>query len=88
MVHASAAQKPVGFKMAMDRITIMLCCNATGTQRRKLFVIGKSKNPRSFHSNDVCDECYYKRSDKAWMKGDLFNVMRAEPRTCTWGRHS
>ena len=37
-----------GSKKAMDRITVLVCTNMTGTDRRPLLVIGKSKNPCCF----------------------------------------
>jgi hypothetical protein len=36
----------VGGKLSEDRVTVLVCANAGGTKKRKLFVIGKSKNPR------------------------------------------
>jgi hypothetical protein len=37
----------VGGKLSKDRVTVLVCANAVGTKKRKLFVTGKSKNPRS-----------------------------------------
>ena len=38
-----------------DRITILLCCNSTGTNKWKLFIIGKAKKPRSLKNfNALC----------------------------------
>jgi hypothetical protein len=37
-----------GGKKAKDRITVMVTYNMTGTDRRCLLVIGKSRNPRCF----------------------------------------
>jgi DDE superfamily endonuclease. len=41
-------QKCVGGKLSKDRNPVLLCDNADGTEKRKLLVIGKSKNPRYF----------------------------------------
>jgi hypothetical protein len=43
-----ATGKRTGRKQDKQRITVLLCCNATGTDKRKLLVIGKSKRPLSF----------------------------------------
>lgn len=37
-----------GSKKAMDRITVLCCCNMTGTDKKKLLIIGKSAKPRRF----------------------------------------
>jgi hypothetical protein len=33
----------VGGKLSKDRVTVLVCANADGTKKMKLFVIGKSK---------------------------------------------
>jgi hypothetical protein len=43
-----ATGKRAGREQDKQRITVSLCCNATGTDKRELFVIGKSKHPRSY----------------------------------------
>ena len=42
-----------GSKKAMDRISVLVCANMPGTEKKKLLVIGKSKNPRCFKGVDV-----------------------------------
>lgn len=37
-----------GYKKAMDRITVLCCANMSGTDKRKLLIIGKSAKPRCF----------------------------------------
>lgn len=37
-----------GGKHSKDRVTILLCANMTGTQKLPLWLIGRSKRPRSF----------------------------------------
>lgn len=39
-----------GGKLSKDRITIMVAANMSGTEKKKLFVIGKSQKPRCFSS--------------------------------------
>jgi hypothetical protein len=41
-------EKCVGGKLSKDRITVLVCANSDGTEKRKLLVTGKSKNPRCF----------------------------------------
>jgi hypothetical protein len=43
-----ATGERAGRKQDKQRITMSLCCNATGTDKLKLFVIGKFKRPPSF----------------------------------------
>ncbi|XP_064467378.1 tigger transposable element-derived protein 6-like [Ornithodoros turicata] len=37
-----------GGKKSKERISVLLCCNMTGTAKLKPLVIGKSRNPRAF----------------------------------------
>ena len=46
-------EKFAGSKKAMDRITVLCCCFATGSDKRKLLVIGKAANPRCFRNLNV-----------------------------------
>jgi hypothetical protein len=39
-------EKCVGGKLSKDHVTVLVCANADGTKKRKLFVTGKSKNTR------------------------------------------
>jgi hypothetical protein len=43
-----ATGKRAGSKKEKERATFSLCCNATGTHKMGLFVIGKAARPRSF----------------------------------------
>eukprot|EP00892_Ulva_mutabilis_P001725 jgi/Ulvmu1/11553/UM078_0046.1 len=43
-----ASAKKSGRKAEKERVTISLTCNASGTEKRELFIIGKAKRPRSF----------------------------------------
>lgn len=42
------SEKCIGGKLSKERVTFLVCANTTGTERRDLLVVGKSKNPRSF----------------------------------------
>jgi hypothetical protein len=37
-----------GHKSSKERLTILVCANAAGTHKLKLFVVGKLKNPWAF----------------------------------------
>jgi hypothetical protein len=63
-----ATDKRAGRKQDKQRITVSLCCNATGTDKRELFVIGKSKRPRSFPFQPERDwGIRYRHNSMAWM---------------------
>lgn len=59
-----------GHKVSKDRVTVMVCANATGTHRLPLLLIGKSKNPRCFKNVKV--PLIYANQQKAWMNTDVF----------------
>ena len=61
-----------GTKKMKDRITVSLCTNADSTEKEKLLVIGKSKNPRcfkNFHHELYVD---YKNNQRSWMTGEIY----------------
>ena len=62
---ATAAVK--GGKGSKDRVTVALCSNASGTDKRRPLVIGKSKNPRCFKNFDPSLYTDYASNQKAWM---------------------
>ena len=53
-----------------DRITAMICTNMTGTDKRQLLVIGKSKQPRCFHGKSL--PVTYLSNSNAWMTSAIF----------------
>ncbi|GFR95908.1 tigger transposable element-derived protein [Elysia marginata] len=56
----------------MKRITLLLCANMTGDEKLPVFVIGKSKQPRSFPKDLSKLPVRYRNSANAWMTGFLF----------------
>jgi len=71
-----------GGKQSKERITILLCTNSIGTEKRKLLVIGKSENPRAFKGwPQEKRPIEYKSNKKAWMTGRIF-----EDWLLTWDR--
>ena len=68
-----ATQAVKGKKKDKARITVLLCTNATGTDKLKPLVIGKSAKPRCF--KNISKEnlgVKYEANKKAWMKSDVF----------------
>lgn len=64
----------MGSKKAMDRVTVLCCCNATGSDKRKLLLIGKAMKPRCFKNinRDNLPVSYYANKN-AWMTSALFS---------------
>jgi hypothetical protein len=52
-----------------DRVTVMLCCNSSGTHKVPLFVIGKSARPHCFATSneDIRKQVPYTSQKNAWM---------------------
>lgn len=68
-VHAAEKTVP-GRKLCKQRITFMLCANATGAHKVKPLVISKAKNPRSFKNASLL--IYYDNSPSSWMNTTIF----------------
>jgi hypothetical protein len=71
-----ATDKLAGREKDKQRITVSLCCNATGTDKHELFVIGKSKRPRSFPRTFQPERDWgirYRHNSKAWMMAADFS---------------
>ncbi|KAJ8718060.1 hypothetical protein PYW07_005990 [Mythimna separata] len=64
-------EKCVGGKLSNERITVLVAANMNGTEKRKLTVIGKSKNPRCFKNIQKLPVTY-KAHKSAWMTSQLF----------------
>jgi len=60
-----------GGKQAKERMTVVVCTNMSGNDKRELLVIGKSNKPRAL-KNSVSLPVTYKGSLKAWMKSAIF----------------
>ncbi|UYV71441.1 hypothetical protein LAZ67_8003210 [Cordylochernes scorpioides] len=61
-----------GVKRMKQRITVLLCCNSTGTDKRRLLIIGKSAKPRCFRNFSPHFYCTYTSNSKAWMNSSIF----------------
>lgn len=71
---AFKGDKCSGGKRSKVRLTLLFCCNMSGSDKRKLLLIGKSAKPRCFKNVDVSRlPVQYTANKKAWMTGDLWN---------------
>ena len=72
-------EKLSGSKKALQRITVLCCSNMTGTDKRKLLVIGKSVKPRCFKNIDVGSlPVTYRANQNAWMTSQIFTEWLTE----------
>lgn len=63
--------KCYGGKKSKERITVLVGCNADGSEKLPLLVIGKSHNPRCFkYAKPLPIE--YTANRKAWMTSEIF----------------
>jgi hypothetical protein len=70
---ASAKDKAKGCKKNLQRITVLLACNASGTRKLKPFVIGHAAKPRCFKNISMASlPVRYASNDSAWMTGALW----------------
>lgn len=65
-------------EFAEDRLTVLVATNMTGTDKRKLLVIGNSENPRSF-CNEIIKPVQYEYDHRAWMTAGIFRNF-----VCRW----
>ena len=62
-----------GSKKAMERLTVLCCANMTGSDKCKLFIIGKSKSPRCFKGINMTNfPVTYRANKNAWMTKTMF----------------
>ena len=63
----------LGRKKNKDRITLLLCCNADGSEKFHVMVISKSRQPRAFKTKTPAElGIDYHANSKAWMTSTLF----------------
>ena len=72
LVHCGEKQAK-NFKQVKDRVTLLGCCNASGTCKLPLAFIHKSARPRCFKNMEMSalPVCYLSQP-KAWMNATLF----------------
>ena len=61
-----------GGKKALTRVTVLLCANMSGRDKKKLLVIGTAKKPRNFPRDQSTLPVDYASSKKAWMNNAIF----------------
>ena len=86
---AKKGTKESGTKKSKERVTIALCSNATGTDKLRPLLIGKSAKPRPFKNFEPSLYVDYKYNKKAWMTSPLFQdwVDKVNTRMKNEGRH-
>lgn len=68
--------KCIGGKMSKERITVLVAANMTGSEKSKLLVIGKAKQPRCFKNITVKNlPVIYEHNKRAWMTSELFTKL-------------
>ncbi|XP_050049998.1 tigger transposable element-derived protein 6-like [Dermacentor andersoni] len=60
-----------GGKKSCFRVSVLFCCNSTGTEKLKPPVVGKSAKPHCL-KNVVSLPCDYRANQKAWITRGLF----------------
>ena len=62
-----------GFKVAKDRLTLLLCANASGDFMVKPMLVYKSLNPRAFKKTDKNKlPVFWRSNKKAWVTAHIF----------------
>lgn len=64
-------EKCHGGKLSKERLTVLVCTNSVGTDKKKPLVIGKYAKPRCF-KNVKTIPCSYSSQSRAWMTCDQF----------------
>lgn len=62
-------------QLSKQRVTILICANMSGTVKRQLLLIGKSRSPSCF-KNTKSLPVKYTNNRKAWMAISLFEEER------------
>ncbi len=65
-------EKPSGAKVAKERLTVLVCANQDGSEKKKLLVIGKAGRPRGFPRDLSTLPVQWESSKKAWMNGQIW----------------
>lgn len=68
-----ATRQMNGKKKSKFRITLGFACNADGSEKMPLVIIGKSRRPRCFKARSPAEHgFYYRNKKKAWMTREIF----------------
>ncbi|KAG0417960.1 hypothetical protein HPB47_005236 [Ixodes persulcatus] len=60
-----------GRKVSEERVTVLFCANTDGSDKWRLFIIGKSKRPCCFKKQE-CLPVVYTANGKAWVTQQFF----------------
>lgn len=74
--YAFKGQPCSGNKTSKDRLTLMLCCNMTGSEKLRPLIIGKAKKPailKKFNMGVQDLPVDYYNNAKGWMTGIVFD---------------
>ena len=69
--HAATGETCTGGKKSKERITLLICANMDGTEKRPLLAIGKFKSPRCFRNIQHLPT-EYDANKSAWMTSAIF----------------
>ena len=69
--HALNTEKVSGGKKNKERVTAMVCANMDGSDKRKLMIIGKSKQPRCM-KNVQSLPVTYESNANSWMTSHIY----------------
>ena len=71
---AAFEQSAPGRKESKQRVSILLCCNATGSHKLKPLLIGKYRNPRFLNMpiDSHCLPVIYHHQSNMWMTQEIF----------------
>ncbi|XP_053956218.1 tigger transposable element-derived protein 4-like [Anastrepha ludens] len=80
-------EKCFGGKQSKERITVLVGSNMTGSEKLKLLVIGKAKNPRCFKGIKSLG-VDYEFNKKAWMTSEIFTkwIVKLDKKFCDQNR--
>ena len=71
--HGLSQEQMSGNKKSKFWITLCFACNADSSEKKDLFIIGKSKNPCCFGKQDpIACGFYYHSNKTAWMTESFF----------------
>ncbi|XP_015124309.1 tigger transposable element-derived protein 2-like [Diachasma alloeum] len=70
-LNSASVTAAAGFKVQKERLTVMACCNASGTFKLPLVVIGKYAKFRALKNLSTLP-VIYKNQKSAWMSAFLF----------------
>lgn len=69
----SSLSKKSGTKQSKQRVSLAVCCNADGTDKLPLLMIGTAKKPRCFQNFNYSSMIDYKHNSRGWMTSLIFN---------------